>query len=57
MAGGWTGKKKISESYEHYSKLKIHRSFDQGYDRALYQNPNLNQGAQNNSFDQSQNEN
>ena len=57
MVGGWTGKKKISESYEHYSQLKMHRSFDQGYDRALYQNPNLNQGAQKNSFDQSPNEN
>lgn len=30
VAGGWAGKKKFPESLQHFSQLKMHRSFDQG---------------------------
>ena len=30
VAGGWTGKKKFPDSLQHFSQLKMHRSFDYG---------------------------
>jgi hypothetical protein len=30
--GGWKGKKKFPESLQHFSQLKMHRSFDHGVD-------------------------
>ena len=38
VAGGWAGKKKFPESLQHFSQLKMHRSFDQGPTTNLEQN-------------------
>ncbi len=53
IAGGWQGKKKFPQSLEHFSQLKMHRSFDHGVDN----NAQKNALAVQNSFEESPDKN